>query len=124
MYKNLWLYLAKNKICPYCSNKVENIDIFIDKNNKLEGLLGDNFAQYKNFNYFIYLYDKPNILEKELRKFSNFRLLQKNQKIIDTIKNDTLLIIDSNIDYCELINNFCIKSVRNIKKIIKFSPSI
>ena len=64
------------------------------------------------------------ILEKELRKFSNFRLLQKNQKIIDTIKNDTLLIIDSNIDYCELINNFCIKSVRNIKKIIKFSPSI
>jgi len=124
-YYNLWLYFNTHNICPYCSNIITHINVFVHTGSLLVNLFGTNFNKYYSdkMNY-VYLYKNSNIVNTFLENIDNVQVYKSNDISIEDINPNTYLILEHNISFYDMLNSFNNSEVRNINKIIKFSPSI
>ena len=131
-YDKLWIYLNKNMICPYCSNKIKSVSTFISNKNILSNLFGYNLNKYiQNDTNIIYLFKKINPFNTFLQNLKKnngilkfFQIYNIEETPIEEINLNTLLILENTVTLYDTLNSFNNKEVRNINNIIKFSLSI
>ena len=124
-YNNLWIYLIKKNICPYCRNIVNNIDVFVYREALLVNLFGDIFSKYYSNKYnYIYLSNTANTISKFLDKIDNTQTYTILNITEEDIPKDSYLLVEDDVNLFNLLNSFNNIDIRNIKKIIKFSRSI
>ena len=73
---------------------------------------------------YVYLYKNSNIVNTFLENIDNVQVYKSNDISIEDINPNTYLILEHNISFYDMLNSFNNSEVRNINKIIKFSPSI
>ena len=131
-YNNLWIYFNTHQKCPYCSNTIEEIEVYINDKDLLLNLLGPNFNKYQsNKSNYIYMYNTPTNLnqfllrcKQDLYSLDNLQIYGVGETSVEYINPDTILIIENTVKLVDVLNLFSNKEVRHISKIIKFSLSI
>ena len=129
IYDNLWNYLAKSNICPYCRNNITKLNIYINKNNILKNLFGEKINLYLEDRYkLLYVYKNSNKItkfitycKKNFFNLENIQLYSLSESPIIEINDNTILLLENTISFYDCLNLFNNSEVRKIKKIIKFS---
>jgi hypothetical protein len=113
--------------CFSCQAPIESIKYYVNSDNAIKDLLGNDFADnFSTDNYYYFLdVSFPNKIKFLSNIFGNISNINKYEVVNNNLQDNSIVCIPENISNFEIINLISsMKTTNKIVKIIKLSLSI